>query len=331
MTTDPGTTDPGTTDPGMTEPAELPLVLGEVEVASVDRLSPSFVRVELGGACLAEMDVDGSWLDQRFKVIFPCDDGSLPQLPMAGATWWEAWQALPEEERGSMRTYTVRDVRGLGEHRRLVVDIVVHEHVDGEPDGPGNRWASAAAEGDRLLVLVPRRGHEFGGREFAPAPTDRVLLVADETAVPAVAGILRDLGPDAAGCALLEVPTSADVQALEGPAGVEVHWLPRDGAARGDLLHAATVARLGVDPRELPEVDDDEVDPNVWETPVYSSSGEQIAPDPGADVREGLYAWIAGESKVVTGLRRHLVRERGVDRGQVAFMGYWREGVSMRG
>ena len=104
-----------------------------------------------------------------------------------------------------------------------------------------------------------------------------------------------------------------------------------DGAARGDLLHAATVARLGVDPRELPEVDDDEVDPNVWETPVYSSSGEQIAPDPGADVRDGLYAWIAGESKVVTGLRRHLVRERGVDRGQVAFMGYWREGVSMRG
>ena len=44
----------------------------------------------------------------------------------------------------------------------------------------------------------------------------------------------------------------------------------------------------------------------------------------------GLYAWIAGESKVVTGLRRRLVNELGVDRGQVAFMGYWREGVAMR-
>lgn len=49
--------------------------------------------------------------------------------------------------------------------------------------------------------------------------------------------------------------------------------------------------------------------------------------------REGLdrcYAWIAGESKVVTGLRRHLVTELGMDRSQVAFMGYWREGVAMR-
>jgi NADPH-dependent ferric siderophore reductase len=45
---------------------------------------------------------------------------------------------------------------------------------------------------------------------------------------------------------------------------------------------------------------------------------------------DGLYAWIAGESKVVTGLRRLLVKELGMDRRQVAFMGYWRRGVAMR-
>ena len=33
---------------------------------------------------------------------------------------------------------------------------------------------------------------------------------------------------------------------------------------------------------------------------------------------------------MVTGLRRQLVRELGIDRRQVAFMGYWRRGVSMR-
>ena len=44
----------------------------------------------------------------------------------------------------------------------------------------------------------------------------------------------------------------------------------------------------------------------------------------------GTYAWIAGESRVVTGLRRHLVKELGFDRRQVAFMGYWRRGVAMR-
>jgi NADPH-dependent ferric siderophore reductase len=46
---------------------------------------------------------------------------------------------------------------------------------------------------------------------------------------------------------------------------------------------------------------------------------------------DGLYAWIAGESKVVTGLRRALVSDLGLNRSQVAFMGYWRRGVPMRG
>ena len=45
---------------------------------------------------------------------------------------------------------------------------------------------------------------------------------------------------------------------------------------------------------------------------------------------DDLYAWIAGESGVVTGLRRVLVKDLGVDRRQVAFMGYWRRGVAMR-
>ena len=75
-----------------------------------------------------------------------------------------------------------------------------------------------------------------------------------------------------------------------------------------------------------------EVDPDLWETPAYSSSGEAVD-SPVASVGhdlDGLYAWIAGESKVVTGLRRLLVNELGVDRRQVAFMGYWRRGVAMR-
>ena len=58
-----------------------------------------------------------------------------------------------------------------------------------------------------------------------------------------------------------------------------------------------------------------------------SSKGEEIASDDAA----GRYFWIAGESGVVTTLRRHLVKDLGIDRAQVAFMGYWRRGVAMRG
>ncbi|MEJ2887439.1 siderophore-interacting protein [Actinomycetospora aeridis] len=38
------------------------------------------------------------------------------------------------------------------------------------------------------------------------------------------------------------------------------------------------------------------------------------------------YVWLAGEASVVKAMRRHVVRERGVDKGDVCFTGYWRRG-----
>ncbi|GGR66665.1 siderophore-interacting protein [Streptomyces humidus] len=43
---------------------------------------------------------------------------------------------------------------------------------------------------------------------------------------------------------------------------------------------------------------------------------------------ENPYVWVAGESGSVKALRRHFVRERGVDRRRVTFVGYWRRGMS---
>ncbi|GAA1510325.1 siderophore-interacting protein [Nocardioides humi] len=319
--------------------ASLPLILTEVEVVRAERVSPSFVRVELGGAELAELGPDGPVYDQRIKLIFPNAAGSLPSFAAADESWWTTWMEIPEDERGSMRTYTIRDVVGEGADTRLVVDIVVHESEDGEHgdplDGAGNRWALQAQSGQRLITLAPRRGHDFGGIEWAPGEASRLLIVGDETAVPAIRGVLRDLPADASGAAFVEVPVDADVQDVTAPAGVTVTWLPRNGAARGEDLHAAVLAHLtGDTPTEALAVAEDEVDPDLWETPVYSSSGEQVAEATTVPTDDspyaGLYAWIAGESKVVTGLRRKLVNDLGLDRGQVAFMGYWREGVAMR-
>lgn len=316
-----------TTD--ITGAAALPLLLAEVEVARVERLSPSFVRVELASPALADFGVDGPRYDQRIKLVFP-GDGSLPSFEGVDEAWLQAWFERPAAERGHLRTYTVRDVRGSGPDTRLVVDVVLHAG-DG-PSGPGARWAERAAVGDRVAVMAPRAGVPFGGIEFVPGTADRLLLVGDETAVPAVAAILGDLAPDAQGAVFLEVPVTADVQTVEHPEGVSVTWLPRDGAPRGVALHPAVLDHLGA-PVVVPEVDPDVhmVDPDLWETPTYSSSGEEIADAVvvGHDF-DGLYAWIAGEAKVVTGLRRALVNDLGLDRRQVAFMGYWRVGVAMR-
>lgn len=40
------------------------------------------------------------------------------------------------------------------------------------------------------------------------------------------------------------------------------------------------------------------------------------------------YAWLCGESAIATGLRRHLVKERGVDRRRIMFSGYWKVGAA---
>jgi NADPH-dependent ferric siderophore reductase len=304
----------------------LPMVLGEVEVRRVDRLSPSFVRIELGGDLLADFGVDGPLLDQRIKLLFPGASGRLPRLQQ-DAGWYAAWCALPDDERGHVRTYTVRDVRGSGTGTRLVVDIVLHG-TEGHGDaGPGSRWAGQVAIGDRVGILAPRRGHPFGGIEFHPGEASRLLLVADETALPAVASILEDLPDDAAGTAYLEVPLDGDVQPLTCPPGVRVVWLPRNGSPHGERLCAAVLALFGLESRSSSEPAV-EVDPDLWETPTYSSSGEVV--EAGSEPCGGLYAWVAGESGTVTRLRRHLVRDAGLDRRQVAFMGYWRIGVAMK-
>jgi NADPH-dependent ferric siderophore reductase len=307
----------------------LPLLLEEVEVRRVERLSPCFVRIELGSPALAELGVERPWYDQRIKLVFPgTPGGPPPSFEGADDSWYATWLDRPTEERGHMRTYSVRDVVGEGEDTRLVIDFVLH----GEGDhGPGGDWAERVAVGDRVVTLAPRAGHVYGGIEFEPGDADRLLLVGDETAVPAVAAILEQLPATARGTVFVEVPTSEDVLTLRHPDGVEVRWLPREGGPRGETMHAAVLAHLGAQVRP-PAVTDDDVDPDLWETPGYSSSGEDVedhARSVGHDW-DGLYAWIAGESKVVTGLRRALVKDLGVDRHQVAFMGYWREGVAMK-
>ncbi|WP_244930414.1 siderophore-interacting protein [Nocardioides sp. W7] len=310
---------------------DLPMLLEEVEVVGVDRLSPSFVRIELGSPALAEFGVDGPLYDQRIKLVFPHGDQPLPSLVGVDQDWMATWFERPAEERGHMRTYTVRDVLGSGADTRLVVDFVLHG-VDGHGEaGPGSTWAARAQVGDRIVTLAPRKGAAFGGIEFVPGTAGRLLLVGDETALPAVAAILAALPSHARGAAYLEVPLAADVQTLQHPTGVEITWLPRAGAPRGEALHAAVLQHLGAPLKPL-EVTDDEIDPDLWETPSYSSSGEQVdatITHVGHDL-DDLYAWIAGESKVVTALRRALVKGLDVDRRQVAFMGYWREGVAMK-
>lgn len=295
--------------------AEIPIYrCHRVEVLRTVRLSPSFVRITFGGEDLAGFADNG--FDQRIKVLLPLPDGSLTPLG-DGDDWYQRWRALPDELRNPIRTYTARAVRP--ESRELDVDFVLH----GE-SSPASRWATHACPGDRIMVVGPNAAHPgpIAGREWAPpSRATHLLLAGDETAVPAIAAIAESLSGSVRATVLLEVPEAADALPLDLSPGVRVTWLPRRGARHGDLLIPAVrdaLSALAVpdDTVAAAPLEDVDVDAEIlWEVP--SSAGG-----------DGLYAWLAGEAGMVKLLRRHLVREVGVDRSSVAFMGYWRLGRS---
>lgn len=311
---------------GADEESASPYVMAIAEVESVERISPSFVRITFSGEGVSRFGNPGATFDQRIKLVFPGPGGPHHEL-VGDPEWWTTWSAIPDDERGAVRTYSLRDVVVDGPVTRLVIDFVLHL-VPGLT-GPASTWASTAAPGDALLIAGPVRGRGSGGGiEYLPGDAREVVLVGDETAAPAIARILEDADPATRGLAFIEVPVAEDAFPIDAPAGVRVQWIARDGVPHGAALMPIVLDALDALDAELPEIADIDSEDLLWETPVYSGLGEAIEPAaPHAD----RYFWIAGESGVVTTLRRQLVKQIGVARSQVSLMGYWRKGVAMRG
>ncbi|EPF1379189.1 siderophore-interacting protein, partial [Pseudomonas aeruginosa] len=282
-----------------------------------EQLSPALTRFVFGGPEVAEMKTLAA--DQRIKIFFPDASGQPPSLP-GGSEWYQAYRSVEPARRPPMRTYTIRALRA--EQEEVDVEFVLH----GE-NGPASAWATHARIGDRLQLAAPNRqyGDDPGGYEWKPpAGVRHILLIADETALPAVAGILEELAGEAEPPvveAFLEVPGEADILDLPAIPGARLHWLPRHQAGihsrNGErMIEAARQARLperevaGGAAQELEDIDiDEEI---LWEL---------ASPESGS-----FYAWVAGESAAVMAIRRYLVQERGIDKRHLTLMGYWRLG-----
>ncbi|MFE4540652.1 siderophore-interacting protein [Streptomyces scopuliridis] len=288
---------------------DAPFQFFTAEVLRTERVTPSMARVVLGGPDLARMATAGR--DQRVKLFLPQPGERAPVMPdPARADWYDAWRELDPDIRGIMRTYTVRELRR--DPHELVIDFALHgtegggqrngqgngEGGDGScgggtgvdaASGPATRWARAARPGVRISVLAPV-DEENGGYDFRPPDgTDWILLTADASALPAVAGILETLPPGMPARVWIEVHDPADRQELPTKADAEIVWLTNDR-----------------------------------HTPPATADAIRAAALPGGTP----YAWIAGESATVKAVRRHLVGERGFDRKAVTFTGYWRRGAS---
>ncbi|MFE2300935.1 siderophore-interacting protein [Streptomyces sp. NPDC059445] len=276
----------------MTTAVAAPFRFFTLRVVRTRRLGPSLVRVTFGGPDLRDFHSDGR--DQSLSLFLPHPGQIEPAVPVElGDNWWQGWRELPDDVRAVMRSYTLRALRR--DPDEIDIDFALHGLEPGAaaPAGPASRWASGAAPGDRVVLLGPAVADNRAIRFRPPADADLVVLWGDETALPAVSAILESLPAGVPVRAWLEVPHAGDIQDLATPADAGITWLVGDDhSARERPLALDALRSAHLPPAEAP------------------------------------YAWIAGESGCVRELRRHLVRERGLDRRRVTFVGYWRQGLT---
>ncbi|SDS50312.1 siderophore-interacting protein [Agrococcus carbonis] len=245
----------------------------ELEVLGSQQVSPHVRRVTLGGDEVSAMTPQG--YDQWFRFFMRRDGQEQLRVPSSPATWFPQYLAMRESHRPWVRNYTVRDFRL--EEGELDIDFVCHE----DP-GPGAAWAMAAQRGERAVLLDEGLLYNDDGL------SGDVLMVGDESALPAIAGICGSLDPEAQGVAIIEVGHRDDIQDVQAPAGLDVRWIERGGAREGDAA-------------------------------LEELRGLRLATELG-------YAYSAGEQALATGARRHLVRDRGIDKQRITFTGYWKLG-----
>jgi NADPH-dependent ferric siderophore reductase len=240
-------------------------------VRSVTDVTPTVRRVVLTGSPDAVTAAGPT-----VNLLVPPVGNAAPRWPQVARDGRIVW---PEGAHGvALRSYTAR--RQDPARGEVEIDFVLHG------DGPAAAWAGAAAPGALLGVA--------GGASLGEKPAGRLLLVGDETALPAISRILREAAPDVSGLALVEVADPAEEQPLSAPTGVDVRWLHRNGTAPGEssLLVDAVTA---LDPFDGPDV----------------------------------FAWVGAESAAVRAIRADLRGRWGLGRAQHHAIGYWRRGRAM--
>ncbi|MFY0409211.1 siderophore-interacting protein [Solicola sp. PLA-1-18] len=211
-------------------------------------------------------------LDEQCGLLLP-PEGVRLQLPdLLTGSVRHALAAIPADLRPTLRWYVVRAHRP--EAAEIDVEVVLHD------DGPGTAWARTAEVGTQVGFRAGSSGYR------PPSAGARQLLVADETALPALAAILERLPlQEEPVHSIVEVPSARYRLTIDTPYPVE--WVYRN---QGDPGSRAAYA-------------------------VKTSPVDRLA-----------YAWVCGEVGLATGIRKYLVKERDVDADAIFFSGFWKKG-----
>ena len=217
-------------------------------VSRVETLAPGMRRVVLRGAELAGFTSLG--FDDHVKLFF--------------------FTGSSEKE---MRDFTPRRFdAAAGE---LWIDFFLHQA------GPAAAWAARAVAGQSLEVGGPK-----GSAILSSDGIEEHVLIGDETALPAIARRLDELGSTSAARVFVDVDDAAEWRDFPLPGSHEVVWVSRGAAPAAPAQ--ALIAALGA---------------------------TEFAPS-------RRFFWIAMETQSARAVRLHLL-ERGVDRHWIKAAGYW--------
>ncbi|MBK1783164.1 siderophore-interacting protein [Prauserella cavernicola] len=257
----------------------FPVVLRRLTVARVSDPSPRMRRVTLTGEHLAAFHRDGLDLpafvtesfDDHIKVLFPGPGQTEADLPVqhrSGIDW-------PHSSARISRDYTPRRFDPVA--RELDLDFVLHGH------GPAATWARRAEPGDVVHCVGPKSSLVL------PSDVDSVLLVGDETALPAIGRFLDERPVAGPIRVVLEIrQEGADEYPLNVEGDVEVTWLRTPPGA-----------------------------PSVLAEHVMAAHWPEGTP----------FLWCGGEAGALKPLRRWCTYTRGLAKRHVNITGYWRAPV----
>lgn len=240
---------------------------------------------------------------------------------------------------------TVHAVTDLGQHLRRIT-FRAPEFAEHRLNGPDEYFGLLMPPAGRTTVTMPSADRINVRQAIRKLPEDQrpelrwytVRALRRDAGEIDVDFVLHgDAGPGSRWASAAapghEVGFRAGTATYAPPAGTGPRLLAADETALpalSSILESANGAEL----HAYVEVPDEGYrQPIASEVPVtWLHRG---ADEPGsrvlAAIREASlptvdYAWLCGESALATGLRRHLVRDRGVDRRRIMFSGYWKVG-----
>lgn len=194
------------------------------EVLSTQQLSPTIIRVVLGGGTLDQFEMTSA-TDAYINAKFLPKDSPL-NIPFES----HHVDVLSSDERPRSRRYTVR--RWDQQRAELTIDFVAHGDA-----GYAGTWAQRAKPGDRLQFSGARGSYQ-------PSPAvDWHLLAGDESALGAIGASIESLPQGSRAIAYVVVDTPEHEIDLPTAADVDVTWLYRRGDADpATLLERAVTA-----------------------------------------------------------------------------------------